>query len=134
MCTYNINGFLSQQQYTQRPQDSANFKFHLLAQITHHLTSSTFTCRWGPMRCNLYTLSNWFAGKKRLPAIKLATESVLSKLCTPFTDRLDRVSLQHSFLLKNSWEQRYTEQQNSRRGPPENRTKIQVFVDRAKIK
>ena len=45
-----------------------------------------------------------------------------------FTGKLDRVSLQQSFFLKNSWERRYTERQNLRHGPPGNCTKIQVRV------
>ena len=74
------------------------------------------------MKWRFHTLDNCFAGKKRLPATKL----VLSKNCMLFTSRQGRVSLQRSLYLKNSWERRYTERQNSRRGPPENRTKIQV--------
>ena len=85
------------------------------------------------MKRRLHTLDNCFAGKKRLPATKLATDGpVLSKNCMLFTSRQGRVSLQQSLYLKNSWGRRYTERQNSRRGPPENRTKFQVRAKSAK--
>ena len=48
-------------------------------------TSSTCTCRRGPMRCNLCTVNNCFTGKKRLPAKKWPQSPVLSKVCTLFT-------------------------------------------------
>ena len=80
------------------------------------------------MKWRLHALDNCFAGKKCLPTTKLATESVLSKNCMLFTTR---VSPQQSY-LKNSWERRYMERQNSRHGPPKNRTKIQVRAESAK--
>ena len=66
------------------------------------------------------------------PSVFLPQSPVLSKICMEFTSRRDRVRFQEPFLSKNSWERRYTESQETRRGPPENRTKIQVGVNSTK--
>ena len=115
--------------YTKTPGFSG-FQFHLPARAC--FTSSTCTCRREPMRCNLYTLNNSFAGKSTFPPQNQPQSPVLSKICLLLTGRLDRVSCQQSFFSKNSWERRYTERQNSRHGPPRNCTKTQVRVDSSK--
>ena len=121
---------ISGMQYTRRPQELVDFNSSCPPTLVRcHQIVFVGGDQWNGVFIHSIIV---LPGTSTFPPQNWPQSPVLSENCMLFTSRQDRDSLQQSLYFKNSREQRYTERQNSRCGPPKNHTKIKVCVESAK--